>query len=93
MKINRMLEQKLYNEADPVALGKYHANLLAAIEAQFGKNSEVYDVVAKMDSKNVFYLSWNYSERFSFEYIYDGNVDQLERQQAVLDELERLGVI
>lgn len=93
MKFSRMLEEKLFNESDPVALDRYHQNFLSAIEDQFGSSSSVYQKVAAMSDSAVFNLSWKFSEKFSFEFIYDRNVSMVEREKTVLAELERLGVV
>lgn len=93
LKFARMLEEKLFNESDPVSLQRYHENLLTAIELQFGKGSSVYKIVEGMSDAAVFNLSWNFSEKFNFDYIYDSNISMIEREKNVLEELQRLGVI
>lgn len=93
MKFARMIETKLFNESDPVAIARYKENMLKAIDDQLGKNSTVYSIVAKMSETAVFNLSWKFSEKFSFEFIYDKNSSVLDREKAVLAELERLGIV
>lgn len=93
IKFSRMLEEKLFNESDPVALGRYHQNMLDAIAAQFGEESSVYKAVQGMSDEAVFNLSWKFSEKFSFEFIYDRNISMVDRETAVITELERLGVL
>ena len=88
-----MIETKLFNESDPVAIARYKENMLKAIDDQLGNNSTVYSIVAKMSETAVFNLSWKFSEKFSFEFIYDKNSSVLDREKAVLAELERLGIV
>lgn len=90
-KFSRMLELKIYNEAEMAGLERYHDNLLRAIDEQLGKNNDVYRRVAAMDSRDVFTLSMQ-SDTFNFDYVYDKNKDYQERITNLILELDRLGV-